>query len=327
MQCARANGQLHTVLYPAGRLDADRLARAVRLTLDAEPVLGCGFVTQDPRVRRPFWQRCEGLDASSAFRLAETDRTEAALWAFITEPMDHSEGPQVQVRLFRDGQRDTACIKISHVAADVGGMKHYAYLLAATYGRLETDPTYRPARNLSGRRDQRQVYGPLGPRGWLRGLEPRWGAPTWPDPYENAGRNDWRYAVRRLPAEDFRALRAYGRAAAPPDLRVGIAGGVIGDGRARGATVNDLLLTALFRALRATLRPTAEQLGMTVPMDLRRYLPGGEADAVCNLTGVLFSRAGPRPRRRALRRDPGADGGRHGAPQVRFARHPRPGAV
>jgi NRPS condensation-like uncharacterized protein len=231
--------------------------------------LGCAFVS-DPRETgrrgRPFWRRAD-LDLSSAFELVETDRPEEALWAFVADSLDYAAGPQVQARLFR-GERDVVCIKIDHLAADVGGMKQYAYLLADIYSRLGADADFRPAPNLHSRRDQRQIYGPLGPRAWLRGLRPAWGAPPWPNPYESAACGDLRYAVRRLPSECLPALQSYGRA--------------------RGATVNDVLLAAFFRALRTALHPTAETLGLTVPMDLRRYLPGGEAGAVCNLTGVLF---------------------------------------
>ncbi len=75
-------------------------------------------------------------------------------------------------RLYR-GEHDLVCIKIDHLAADVGGMKQYVYLLGDVYGRLGDDPAYRPGPNLLARRDQRQIYAPLGPRGWLRALRPR----------------------------------------------------------------------------------------------------------------------------------------------------------
>lgn len=42
-----------------GHVDANRMVRAVRLTLDAEPILGCGFVE---RPRRLCWERRDDLD-------------------------------------------------------------------------------------------------------------------------------------------------------------------------------------------------------------------------------------------------------------------------
>ena len=44
----RAAGDVQTVLVFRGSLDRDRLARAVRLMLDAEPVLGCRFDEEEP---------------------------------------------------------------------------------------------------------------------------------------------------------------------------------------------------------------------------------------------------------------------------------------
>ncbi|MDP8256323.1 MAG: hypothetical protein P9M14_11290 [Candidatus Alcyoniella australis] len=55
-------GQIHAVLDLEGRIDRDRLAQAMRLLCDAEPVLGCRFVEH---WAVPYWQRLsdEQLDA------------------------------------------------------------------------------------------------------------------------------------------------------------------------------------------------------------------------------------------------------------------------
>src|SRR5947207_15718588 len=52
--------QVHCVLAFDRHLDERRLARALRLALDAEPVLGCRFV---PGVLRSHWLRRDDLDA------------------------------------------------------------------------------------------------------------------------------------------------------------------------------------------------------------------------------------------------------------------------
>ncbi len=50
--------QIHFIAEFNGMLDEERLARAMRLMLDAEPVLGSRFVKH---WRAPWWQREEGL--------------------------------------------------------------------------------------------------------------------------------------------------------------------------------------------------------------------------------------------------------------------------
>ena len=49
-----ADQQLCMVIKLSGTLDENALAKAVRLTMDLEPVLGCRFVENGGN---PFWER------------------------------------------------------------------------------------------------------------------------------------------------------------------------------------------------------------------------------------------------------------------------------
>jgi NRPS condensation-like uncharacterized protein len=73
-------------------------------------------------------------------------------------------------------------------------------------------------------------------------------------------------ALRRVSAADLEAMRAYGRE--------------------RQAKFNDLLVTAIYRALftRLGVMP-GERCMLALPVDLRRYLPPGTAVPVANLSG------------------------------------------
>jgi NRPS condensation-like uncharacterized protein len=54
-----ANGQLQIVLEFDAKLDFDCLKKAVRLSLDSEPILGCYFVENE---HHPYWERLENVD-------------------------------------------------------------------------------------------------------------------------------------------------------------------------------------------------------------------------------------------------------------------------
>ena len=57
----------------------------------------------------------------------------------------------------------------------------------------------------------------------------------------------------------------------------------------RGATVNDMLMTAYIRALfHAT---GCRTIALSCPVDLRRYLHPGQECGICNLTGNYFCKA------------------------------------
>lgn len=78
-------------------LDVDRLARAVDLAMDAEPVLGCRYVGGH---FRSFWKRLPAEERDS-FSVV-SDKSE--LDRFIQTRLDHEAGPQLRVCLLQ--QRD-----------------------------------------------------------------------------------------------------------------------------------------------------------------------------------------------------------------------------
>ena len=259
------DGQIRCLLTFDGRLDAARLARAVRLTLDAAPVLGCRFVE---RPWRPYWERCDDLDEIVFCRLVEAADPQSQLFQFMATEMDPCAGPQVQAVLFRS-ERDTLCLKISHLVADAGATLDYLELLAATYRQLGADPAYRPAPNLRGSRRPSQVLRFVGLRTLLRAcLRFSYPRPTWnfPSSSRDCGPS---FLIRRIAAESMAHIKAYSQQ--------------------RQVSVNDVLLTAFYRALFVLLDPrTGLPLPVTVSTNLRRYLPSGRAGGLCNLSGGLF---------------------------------------
>ncbi len=243
-------------------LDADRLERAARLALDAEPVVGCSFVSD---VARPYWSRIHDLDASGYFSSQETDDCDRAMNEFQAGEVPDI-GPQAGVHLVRKRGGDEVGLKVSHVLADGQAAKQYAYLLADTYTRLAEDPEYRPVPNLTPRPTGADVWKNLTPEQRRDAKKAKsWSKPTWEIPAKaNTGRG-LTYVARSIGPDEFSALRAYGKA--------------------RDATVNDMMLTAVFRACVDAFDPpegVAHSLMCTA--DLRRYLPNREGLPVSNIS-------------------------------------------
>jgi NRPS condensation-like uncharacterized protein len=66
-------------------------------------------------------------------------------------------------------------------------------------------------------------------------------------------------------------------------------------GRRHNATVNDMLLTAFLRAFYGPEKPGENLWPRTVgTVDLRRYIPGKKAGALCNLSGFTYLSIGSR---------------------------------
>lgn len=265
---------IHLVADLGGPLDPTRLARAARLAMDAEPILGCRFVR---RWLRPYWEQLprERLEAF-AVATAPGEERETATERFLGAPLDAEEGPQLALLHLPGAAGDRLVLKAQHRAMDAGGTKDLAARLAEAYRALGRDPGWRPTPS-RGSRSLWQVYRRVLP--WrlpaivARHLRDAWrSAVPWQSlhlPTGAVGEGPPYFRVRHVEGARLAALDA---------LR-----------RSLGATRNDLLFAAALRALvRLGGWNGRDALRLVGTVDLRRYLPDGRADGLCNLSGFLF---------------------------------------
>ncbi len=247
---------------PLGHLDADRLARAVRLSFDAEPVVGCAFRTDE---RKAYWKRLSDFDGTTVSVHENAADPDEMMRSFQAVPLE-DEGPQAGVALFRAAERDVLGVKISHVVGDGRAAKQYAYLLASIYSRLAVDAEFAPVPNLRPRPSGRDVWANLTASQRREARKARsWTSPTWPAPETTSAGEGLTYRWITLPPQRFAVLKAYGAD--------------------RGCTVNDMLLTAVLRACISRLNPpVGVPLSLMYTADLRRYLPDAATLPVCNLS-------------------------------------------
>lgn len=232
---AVADQQIRVVLRFAGRLDADRLLGALRLVIEAWPILGCRLVLG----RRPRWEVGTRAPAGA---VVQTSTPAAALADFCATTGDPRRDPVFDVRVVRTeadphDASDIVCLRVDHVVADGIGAKELAYLLVELYRLLHAGVTEaRMVRLRSLWSPRRRSY-----RSVLRAVsipDAVRAAVLFPEhtarfrlPYRGAARRDPRFVTVRVGRERVERSRAFGRA--------------------RGATLNDVLLTAAFRALPA----------------------------------------------------------------------------
>jgi NRPS condensation-like uncharacterized protein len=259
--------QLHYVLNFEGQLDDQRLRRAIRLAMDAEPVFGCRYVPG----KKPYWERRDDLDSLRLCEVVETADVQNELERFAARSSDATRDPLVEACIVRDVS-DSLCLKVNHVPADGAGGKELLYRIAAIYRALEKDPAYSAPPNMGDR-----GFGQLFRRfGWRRSLaaigypiaappDSVWQFPT--GDLQNIGTRT--FAARRLDPVQSQALREYATET--------------------GATLNDVLLAALFRALWRFLDFACDvPQPVWVPVDFRAYLPFGKTGAICNYIGMMY---------------------------------------
>ena len=260
-----ADQQCRLVISLEGRLDEERMARAVRLTLEEEPVLGCRFVL---RRWRPYWERREDLDSIDTLLLVDDDRIEERLWSFITQPMDPCKDLQVQIGIFRS-RCDKLCIKLNHVAADGEGAKRYAYLLASVYRALgENHPCSPPIVSGEARNGATRFgFETLSRLSALGASISPW--PTWGFPWSATDLTERAHSVRLIQPATFECIRGYAAS--------------------EGASINEVLLATFYRALFTLINPPAGVVLPTqVPVDLRRHLTTDEAYLIRNCFGAMY---------------------------------------
>jgi NRPS condensation-like uncharacterized protein len=253
------DGSLKYLLSLEGRIDENRLRKAVRLSLDAEPILGCRMVE---RGGRPVWELRDDLDDMPLCEVFVG--LDGGLYPaqFLESPIEVIRDPLVQVIVVRRAC-DTVCVKMAHAVADATSMKDYVCFLFRIYCRLKDDPGYIPLPNPAGIRSISGVFHDMG--FWERlpalrrpGPEPRRGRNRgqWLLPLNEAGvgPHRYRYLFMKLPKEQVRLMREYSRR--------------------RKVRITAVLLAAYYLALRTVSRPVNEcAVELTTNVDLRRFLP------------------------------------------------------
>jgi len=260
------DGEIRITIKFNGALNEATLARAVRLTFDVEPVLGCRFVA---RPFRPYWQRCSNLEGAFEFHIIDSVDIEKTVNSYLLVPLDPFSGPQVKVGLFRS-DFDTLCIKISHVVADGGASMQYLRLLSSIYRRLPKKPDFQPSHNLAVRRSSLQLFMHVGLRKLLKSVAhisvPK---STWQFLPASDGNRGAYLIVRRIEPKRLAYLKAYAKS--------------------HNVTVGDVLTTAYYRALFELLDPSENvEHAMLVPVNVRKNIPGPTIEGIRMFSASYF---------------------------------------
>lgn len=265
--------QIHLVLSFHKPLNVSLLRRAIRLSLDAEPILGCQLREQQGQL---IWQRRHDLDELELLTVFEGEISDTAVTDYMATPLDLDNDPLVQGVLFR-GQVDTLCLKVSHIVADGGALSEYGELLAEIYRKVEVQPEFYPYSNIDGQRTIHQIteefsrpskfvhffqllrsyYGELFPR-------KNWFFPT--SLAEDSSRRT--FVVQSITDELYDNVYRFAKV--------------------NKLTMNDVFVAAFYRAFYSTVQPERDvplRVGTTI--NLRRYLPKGKKAAMCNLSAML----------------------------------------
>jgi NRPS condensation-like uncharacterized protein len=267
--------QIHCVLRFEHLPGAEILKKAVISSIEAIPILGTRYI----QGARPRWTSLDPGDFDRAFGIV---RTEMELEEFLGSRVDECLGPQVRVCLLESSPFAVA-FKMNHMVCDAAGFKEYLYFLCKIYSGLVGDPAYKPA-VIAGDRSIRGVLKHFDASDrlkclFLQGKENNLAGSN-RFPLGTNGEVRPFILTRKLGCEKTAELKNYGRA--------------------RGATLNDVVLTAYYRCLfqKLAVSPGAK-LQIPVMVDMRRYLDrNGEFTSLTNLASTANTQLEYRPEER-----------------------------
>lgn len=263
-----SNHQLQLVLSFLDQLDLDILKKALRLTLELEPILGCRFV-EDPQ--KSYWERREDLDRIELCKFICTDQPDDVLHEFTSLPLDSRKDPLVQAMLIRTEQEDVLCLKLDHACIDGGGIKAYIALLAEVYTNIIENCTITKLPTQLCR-DGMGFLREFGINDPLQAFDPSQASHSsnWGFPSAHYRCQYPTYIRRKLVNFELSTLKEYCNQ--------------------NEATINDLLLAAYYHALfRITHAQANDPKPLMVTIDLRRLIPGEDKIIAANISSSFVT--------------------------------------
>lgn len=257
----------HAVYYYDSMLDETALKQAYTYVVSRIPVLHSTF---NNSFFSPYWKENE-FSADDFFSFEITDDPEAAVQKFTSQSVPPDGKVQLRVRLIRsDGKDILACI-LNHMCADGSDMKYIYAKAAESYSNFKKTGRFE-VEIKNGTRSALQVYDNMSPEDKavakklyknISAVKSNICFPLTPPSKQDTNR-----IIRAtLSEKDFFAMKARGKT--------------------QGATVNDIILVAYFRALYSVLPGYTGPLAVPCMYDLRKYMKNRDTAGVTNSIGFM----------------------------------------
>lgn len=261
--------QIRGVIFFENILDRECIRKAILLSINSIPILGCRYVEKNIR---SYWERSSEVTTDGqAITFMDTNDLGEAINKFLSQKTFESKGPQIIAAVIRNALKDTLCIIMNHLVCDGAGFKEYLYFLSSIYTELIKNPNYSPGYLAHDDRSLGQIYQQLNVINKLRLVLLK----------DNpVNKNGYHFPLsfekntkpliltHKLPRERFNILKEYGKE--------------------HKVTINDIILAAYYRVLYKMMNiPDGESLRIPCTVDLRRYHPNRKRVGFCNLSSLI----------------------------------------
>lgn len=254
------------ILHYPGRPDSAVLRLAVKRVIERSAVLHSSFCVG---AMRTYWQVNDAYEEKDYFRLTEIEddlmdvACKIAAQAILPE-----DKTQIRCHLLTSSNGSVLVVSISHLCVDGSDGKYLLSKLAEAYRMIMKKGNADGLEIKDGSREAEQVYEQISKKEYrslmhnpIPGIKS-----VFPYPTEASGEGQ---LIFQMVSSDVMAS-AKTKAAA------------------KGATLNDVLLTACYHAYASLPGNSAEDaMSIMSMMDLRKHCKAGDSEGLCNITGSL----------------------------------------
>ena len=265
------NYHMYCIVDLDGKIDESLLKKALIESFSVFPILKSRFKES---AWAPKWIEDEASESNDILSVVKSENSDLEKQKFYEDEIDESKLCQVKAKIIRKQGKDTLCFAMNHMICDAAGFKEYLYVLSDIYLNLEKDNNYRTDYVLDGNRSAVGFYFDFIKR--QKSLKKKM------EVFFKAQRhNKYEYripladgvntkpdiATISIDADRFLKIKEYGKT--------------------RGATINDMFLTAFYLTVAEYVKEISEDIKIPCMVDLRRFKDEKQVGALYNLTSTL----------------------------------------
>ena len=254
------------VLHYPGLVDPDVLRMAARAVVESVDVLHGTFFSDGTMA---YWHINEDVGETNYFHYIETEGDPAKTAASLSLlPVYPEDKVQMHVTLVQSEEKSCIVIRQSHLVVDGGDGKYLIAKLVEAYNMILASGSADALEVKDGSRAPEKVYEKLHLSDMKELLSNPLSSVETAYPYPTTDAGMARVTSKVISAETMSAARKKAKTV--------------------GATANDLLVTAFYRAYAAMDGvDAAAPMSVSSMMDLRRHCVNGDSEGLCNMSGAL----------------------------------------
>lgn len=259
---------MHYAIFFDGDIDINILRKSVKAVVDNVPALHSSYI---PSIIRPYWKIHDNYTEEEMASCEEVDNLEEATYDFLKGEMSNKDKLQFKCKVFKSKGKCSFATIVNHQCFDGGDYRYVMFKVVECYNSFVKNGNIDNVEIKHGTRALKQIYENMDPEAAkkAKGLYKNISKTGIKQKFKFTDDKDCtkRFVTRMMDENLFKALKV--------------------KGKQDGASVNDLMLTAYFRALVKNIGCSNEEpLNITSMMDLRRHMKNGTL-GVTNMTAFM----------------------------------------